>query len=108
MKELAIIPILLSLIVGVSIELVDIAEDSSARVIRYTEAMEKGIDCAFRGELILECSPELAHMDFTEDLERFDGELDRIQEELKSTVEELNMSDADWEELRELLEEHSA
>ncbi len=95
MKELAAIPIIMSLILGFSIELIDIANESSEKVLRYTEAMEKGIDCAFRGELILECSPELASIDFDEDLIRFEKKLEEIKEELKEASGELNMDTED-------------
>ncbi|MFP4656776.1 MAG: hypothetical protein ACLFNK_04325 [Candidatus Woesearchaeota archaeon] len=105
MKELALIPIVFSLIVGMSIELIDIAEDSSEKALRYTEAMEKGIDCAFRGELILECSPELASIKFDEDMNRFDKTLDDIREELKNVSDELNIS---TDELFKEFEEHNA
>ncbi|MFP4117850.1 MAG: hypothetical protein ACLFTR_02910 [Candidatus Woesearchaeota archaeon] len=105
MKELALIPIVFSLIVGMSIELIDIAEDSSEKALRYTEAMEKGIDCAFRGELILECSPELASIKFDEDVNRFDKTLDDIREELKNVSDELNIS---TDELFKEFEKHNA
>ena len=91
MKELAMIPIIFSIILGISIELIDVAESSSAKVIRYTEAMEKGIDCAFRGELILECSPELNSIRFDSDLDKFDNTLKEIKEELSNISNNLGL-----------------
>ncbi|MFP4111564.1 MAG: hypothetical protein ACLFPQ_05410 [Candidatus Woesearchaeota archaeon] len=78
-KEIITIPIVMSLVLGLAMQLIEIAESTSEKVVRYAEDMNSAIDCAFRGIDISYCAPNLAGTDFK-------GELN----ETKEIIDEIN------------------
>jgi hypothetical protein len=90
MRELITIPIVMSLILGVTLQLVEIAESSSQKAVKYAEDMNNAIDCAFKGIDISVCSPDLASTSFKEDLIETKEVVDKLKE--------LNISEINEEE----------
>ncbi len=86
MKELIALPIVFSIVFGLAFELVEIAESSSDKVIRFTESMENALDCAFAGISIEICSPELATINFDEEIARFNETNEKIKNFAEETL----------------------
>ena len=78
MKELITIPLVIGLILSMSIELIDIAESASDKVINYAQDMDDALDCAFRGIDITVCSPNLGKENFELELEKTQEILDKL------------------------------
>lgn len=85
MKEIILIPVVFSLMFGLFVELVDVAESSSEKVLKYAESMDNALDCAFAGVPIEVCSPELSSVEFNSELER----LEKTNEEIKNITQEI-------------------
>ena len=79
-KELITVPIVLSIVLGLAIELVEVAESTSDKVIEYAESMNSALDCAFRGVDITYCSPELSSQDFKEELLKTKEIVDKMKD----------------------------
>ena len=68
MKELITASIVVSIIIGLTMQLVDIADSTSKKVVKYADDMNNAIDCAFKGVDIYVCSPDLSSTDFRPEL----------------------------------------
>jgi hypothetical protein len=79
MKELITIPLVASLILSVSIELIAVAESASDKVINYAQDMDNALDCAFRGIDITICSPNLGKESFELELEKTKEVIDKLK-----------------------------
>lgn len=88
-KALLILPIFLTTIIGIATQLENIAQDTGAKAIAFSDDMNNAMDCAARGIPIRECSPRLMEYDFSADLQEFQGTLYDIQEELSQAEQEL-------------------
>jgi cell shape-determining protein MreC len=93
-NELITIPIVMSIVLALGMQLVEIAESTSEKVINYADSMNSAVDCAFLGIDIKECAPELDSYSFKEDLQKTRD----IIEELKA----LNLTIEQLEELQNL------
>ena len=49
----------MTVILGLSLQLVSIAESTSDKVVDFANSMEKAMDCAVLGVDVYECAPEL-------------------------------------------------
>ena len=96
-KELITVPLVMSLLLGVTMELIEVAESSSEKVIDYANEMDSAIDCAFQGVDIGYCAPRLADgsmkEDFKDDLERTKELIDQLKE-LNQSLDNINQSPA--------------
>jgi len=70
MKALLTVPIFFTLIIGFSMQLIDIAETTSTKALNFAEDMNKAMDCAILGKNISLCSPDLMGYDFTPEADR--------------------------------------
>ena len=66
------------MILGFAMELNNIAEDASAKTLRFADDMNNAIPCAAKGIPVAVCSPNLAATDFTPELERYMAALEEI------------------------------
>lgn len=64
MKELLLAPLAVLIILGFVTQLSDIATSTSEKALNYANEMDSAVDCAFRGVLISECSPNLVDTNF--------------------------------------------
>lgn len=102
-KELITVPIVMSIVLGLAIELVDIAESTSDKVVEYAESMNSALDCAFRGVDIEYCSPNLASESFKEELLRTKEIMDELKEMnqtelLNLTIDESQLNESELAE----------
>ncbi len=106
MKEILILPIIIPLIVGVTLEIAEIAESTSDKVIRYTESMEEGVECAFTGRTLMECSPELFQADFEDDLRDIGDMAENLEEHLgeMETIHGVELNETQMDEIAEIIE----
>lgn len=106
MKDLLFAPIALSIILGLMIQLVDVAESVSDKTIKYAKDMENALDCAFAGVNIGVCSPDLVKTDFTPELLQTQEFLGVMQDTANDELEAYNISSGelmDYDELKEYL-----
>jgi hypothetical protein len=92
-KELFTIPIIMSVILGLSIQLVSIAESTSNKVVNYAENMESALDCAFLGIDVKECAPELDrehYLELKKELNNTKEIIDKMKEVTYSEVSNKN------------------
>lgn len=89
-SEIVTVPLVMSIVLALALQLVDIAESSSEKVVHYAGQMDSAIDCAFRGIDISYCAPDLDDTSFKEELE----ETLEIIEQLKELNETINMTEA--------------
>lgn len=80
MKEMLIAPGVMLLIMGFAVQLNDIAESSSDKVLAYAEDMNLAMDCALAGLPIRECSPELLKTDFSPEINKTISVLNSMQD----------------------------
>lgn len=85
-KEMLVVPLVASLILGIAFELIQTAESMSEKVILYTQEMENALDCAFVGVPIEKCSPMLSNTEFKSDLDDYRSQLQQINETLDETT----------------------
>lgn len=86
------VPIVLSIIIGLTTQLVDIAESASDKVAHYADDMENALDCAFVGIPIDVCSPGLSQTNFKEDLKKLNAtnaELIKLYEKHQDQIDTL-------------------
>ena len=86
---LLMVPLIAGVITSLASELVAQAEDVSNKTIDYTQQMNDALDCAFKGIPIRVCSPDLANVDFDEDIKDFNNALEKVQKEMNMTLQEL-------------------
>ena len=67
------------LFLTLGIQLVDIAEGSSDKVVNYAADMESAIDCAIAGVPIEQCSPNLGKVSFEDDISEFQQVLNETE-----------------------------
>ncbi len=72
MGEAIVIPtvLILTLTLGTLTQLQDIAEDSAAKAVKYSDDMNNAIPCAFEARPLDECSPDLFSTDFESEMDR--------------------------------------
>ena len=70
-KELVIAPMIVVFLLGFALQLTDIAESTSAKVLNYADDMNRALDCATSGISIYNCSPNLNSYDFKEDAKEY-------------------------------------
>lgn len=75
------------LFLTVGMQLVDIAEGSSDKIVSYAADMEKSIDCAVAGVPIEQCSPNLGKVSFEEDVSEFRAVLNETEEKARAVLE---------------------
>lgn len=80
MKELAIVPIVALLVISIGTQLVDVAEHTGDKVVKYSEDMGNAVDCAFLGQSISKCSPELTTTDFDSEINQTADLLEQLEE----------------------------
>jgi hypothetical protein len=68
MQKLLVVPMIGVLLLSVALQLYEVAESSSEKVINYAEDMNKAMDCAMIGRPIRECSPDLMKTEFKSDI----------------------------------------
>jgi hypothetical protein len=83
MKELLMIPIIATIILGFVAQLEPIAQESSDKAVEYAQDMNNAMECAAKGIPISKCSPNLMDTSFKE-------ELDNTQKILTNMTLELN------------------
>ena len=81
-KEIILLPIFITLTLGLGMQLADLANDVSAKTVDFSNDATAAVDCAFKGENIADCSPELVNYDFTPEIKR----LNDISEQLNVTL----------------------
>ncbi len=93
MENILLVPIAASVILSLFIPLVEVAQDASEKVLRYSEDMNNALDCAFAGVNIGYCAPNLVKTDFSDELNKTNENYKHIErvstEELKQLLEEL-------------------
>lgn len=93
MENILLVPIAISIVLTLFIPLAELAQDASEKTLRYTEDMDRAIDCAFAGVNIGECAPSLMQTDFSDELNRTTELTNKFEhvstEELQSLLEEL-------------------
>ena len=72
---------------GLAFELIDIAESSSEKVIRFAESMDNALDCAIAGISVDVCSPELSTINFDSEIDRFNETNRRVKEFAEETLQ---------------------
>ena len=82
-KEVLIVPIILSLTIGVGLQLADLATETSDKTVAFATSANNAVDCAFKGVSLDECSPNLTNYDFKPEMHR----LQRISEQYNMTLE---------------------
>lgn len=75
------------LFLTLGMQLVDIAEGSSDKVISYAADMESAIDCAVAGVPIEQCSPNLGHVSFDSEIEEFRAVLNETEVKAREVLE---------------------
>lgn len=70
MRELIVYPIFGLLLLGIGMQLVDIAESTGAKAVDFADDMNRAIDCAVMGIELEKCSPNLMSHDFKEEVNR--------------------------------------
>ena len=68
MKELLVVPVFFMLFIGVSMQLVTIAQSTSQKAIGFADDMNKAMDCAVRGIDLKICSPNLFNTSFDNEI----------------------------------------
>jgi predicted membrane protein len=71
LKEIIITPIIAVFIIGFALQLAEVAESASGKVLNFADDMNEALDCALMGVDIYQCSPELREYDFSDDLEEY-------------------------------------
>jgi Skp family chaperone for outer membrane proteins len=98
MKELLIVPVVALVLLSIASQLTTTAENTGEKVVNYAQQMNSALDCAFLGEPLEKCSPELLETEFKSDVDAYEEELQEIQLELEAALAEL---EAAQEELAE-------
>ena len=80
------VPVFMALIVGFATQLEDVAQDTSAKALAFSDDMNKAMDCATRGIPISACSPNLTQHDFSPEQEEFLAVLEEMEDALNNTV----------------------
>jgi len=87
MKWLITLPIFFVLIFGFALELIDIAETTSSKVIYFADEMNNAMECATKGIHISECSPELLQIDFSPEINRTMSTLNQFKKDAGKYVD---------------------
>ena len=87
MKALLVAPAVLAIVLGLAIQLEEVARSSSEKALDFADDMNSAMDCARLGRPIRECSPGLYEMDFDDEIEQT---MDILQE-----FEDLNLTDSE-------------
>ena len=69
MNQLLVGPLLVLFLSGFTLELSNIAEHTSQKVLDFSQQMDGALDCALAGVDIRVCSPQLLRTDFKPDLQ---------------------------------------
>jgi len=93
MKELLTIPIFFTLIFGLSLQLIDIAETTSTKATDFAEDMSNAMDCAMLGKNLSICSPDLMKYDFNPDAQKTLAVLEAFQEDLAIYIDIEDLDD---------------
>lgn len=72
-KTILLVPIILSLTLGLGTQLADLANDASSKTVAFATSADEAVDCALRGVDISECSPELTSYDFEPEINRLNN-----------------------------------
>lgn len=67
-REFIIAPVIAMFMIGFFLQIVSIADSTSAKVVTFAEDMDNAVDCALSGISIYNCSPNLPSYDFKEDI----------------------------------------
>ena len=70
MKELLIYPAFAIFFLGFAMQMVDIAESTSAKTISFADDMNNAMDCATKGIDLTVCSPNLMNHDFKPEINK--------------------------------------
>ena len=79
-KEIVLVPAVGLLLIGVALELEQIAQSSAGKAVSFAEDMDKAMDCATAGIPVRVCSPELFKDRFKEDINSTITTLSQIQD----------------------------
>lgn len=71
LREIIVAPFVVVLILGFVLQIANIAESASEKVVNYADEINNALDCAFDGISIYECSPGLDTYNFEEDLTKY-------------------------------------
>ena len=89
MKSLIILPFIMVIVLGFAMELSSIAEDASAKTLKFADDMNRAIPCAAKGIPVEVCSPDLVATDFSPELERYLETLEKINKTTEPVREAL-------------------
>ena len=95
-RELIIAPLIGLFIIGFMIQMTEIAQSTSAKVINFTSDMDNALECALNGRSIFECSPRLGNYSFKEDASEYETLNKEYIEELKNTFENATIIDDNY------------
>ena len=76
------IPIFFALIIGMSVQLIDIADSTTAKTLDFAQDMSDAMDCAILGKDLSLCSPRLMEYDFTPEIKRTLNTLDKFKDDV--------------------------
>ena len=79
MEELVIVPIAIALVLGLSTQLVDLAEDASERTARYAEDAVLALYSAYTARPLTACAPGITNARFSEEIARTNALLEDLQ-----------------------------
>lgn len=83
MKSVALLTTAIIIIMGLTVELATIAEETSEKTLDFSNEMNDAIDCAIQGLPIQECSPSLMEDDeFINNAEAFLKTVEDADEQL--------------------------
>jgi len=68
--RILLLPIFLSLTLGLGMQLADLANDVSSKTVEFSFNANQAVDCAFSGVPIAECSPDLVNTNFDNEVKR--------------------------------------
>ncbi|MBW2982692.1 hypothetical protein KY327_00135 [Candidatus Woesearchaeota archaeon] len=87
------LPVFMTLIIGVATQMEDIAQDASDKALAFSDDMNHAMDCATRGVPIKECSPELMSHDFSPEKEAYLEALREFKEQAEAQLENATETD---------------
>ncbi|MBN2458499.1 hypothetical protein JXB31_05200 [Candidatus Woesearchaeota archaeon] len=92
MKALMVYPVMVIVFLGLSMELVDIAESTSEKTVAFADDMYYAVDCAVRGIDIAVCSPNLMDHDFEPEINRTVKANKEIMQRILDNIGEENIA----------------
>jgi hypothetical protein len=77
--------LVVSLSLGTALELHDIARESAAKAVAYSDDMNAALDCAYTARPLDECSPNLFSTEFKTEAERTRAIIDDLRAQQPGT-----------------------